>query len=173
MHSGDYMETWKSDLLKLARDSIMSWFSGKAPAFEIHPEWLKKQATFVTLTEKGELRGCIGSVHAFEELYKNVMRNAVNAAFHDPRFNPVEKHEMKNMQIEISRLSEPEILKKIRNKGVILEKNTRSVLFLPQVWEQLKSPEEFLKSLCWKAGLGKNCWKSANFRVFDVESIQE
>ncbi len=176
------MEKWKAGLLKLSRETLMAWFDNRPPEFEIQPEWLRKAATFVTITKHRDLRGCIGSTEAFEELYKNVMRNTINAAFHDPRFPPLQKRELKDIKIEISILSAPkaiefssddELFRKILNKGVILEHGGRSALFLPQVWEQIPEPHEFLRSLCWKAGLEQNCWRQARFRVFEVDSFGE
>lgn len=137
---------------------------------EIPKEWLEHRACFVTLKLDGELCGCIGSVEAFEPLYLNIIRNAVCAAFDDPRFPPLEPHEFLDVTSEVSVLTKPqeykpksvndllEFLQK-EKPGLIVEKDGKRALFLPQVWEELSDPKLFLSQLCLKAGLGQESWK--------------
>mgnify|MGYP001597960380 FL=1 len=151
---------------------------------KIKKKYSEKKACFVTLTISGELRGCIGSLEARQELWKDVVENARNAAFSDPRFNPLTREELKEVKIEISVLSVPEKIEyknekdlknKIKGKGVIIQKNFYSATYLPQVWEQLKNEEEFLSSLCRKARLPGNSWRNKKLDVwtYSVKSIEE
>jgi AmmeMemoRadiSam system protein A len=165
-------------LLELARQAIESYLDNEE--IEV-PELLKKknsekQACFVTLTLNGQLRGCIGTLYPRQELWKDVKENAINAAFNDPRFYPLKREELGKIKIEISILSIPErlefkdpeeLLRKINNKmGIILRKGHYTSTYLPQVWEQLTKKEEFLESLCIKAGLKKNEWKEQGIEVY-------
>lgn len=171
------------ELLKLARNAIESELNGKEFKIDenIKKKYSKKQACFVTLTENGELRGCIGSLEAHQELWKDVMDNARNAAFSDSRFNPLRKDELDKIHIEISVLSEPqrlgigkEVFDKIDNKmGIILKKGWNSATFLPQVWEQLSSKKKFLEHLSRKAGLAEDGWKNCELWFYRIESAEE
>lgn len=126
-------------------------------------------ATFVTLTRKGELRGCIGSLEAYRPLRTDVEENARAAAFRDPRFPPVVAAEWPAIGVEVSLLTPPEDLPfadeedlkaKLRPNidGVILAYRQRRATFLPQVWAQLPTPELFLAHLKQKAGLAADFW---------------
>lgn len=170
-------------LLKIARDAIESKFYDKEIYVneEIKKKFSKKQSCFVTLTEDGMLRGCIGSLYASQELWKDVVDNAVHAAFHDYRFRPVSEREIDKIKIEVSVLSIPEklgigseVFDKIDNKmGIILEKSGASSTFLPQVWEQIKDKKQFLEELSLKAGLNKDAWKTAKISFYRVEKVEE
>ena len=171
------------DLLKLARESLVCQLGGKE--VEINPKIKKKYsgkgACFVTLTIDGELRGCIGSLEAHQELWKDVVSNSINAGFNDPRFNPITSDELKKIKIEISVLSKPQklgigkdVYDKIDNKmGIVLKKGWNSATFLPQVWEQIPDKTEFLEHLSRKAGLSKDSWKDCDISYYRVESIGE
>ncbi len=124
----------------------------------------EKRACFVTLTLNGKLRGCVGSLIAHRSLLEDLLHNAKQAAFADFRFDRLTKEEFENTKIEISILSVPKVLhyssfadlekKLIANvHGVILELNGKKATFLPQVWEQLPTFNEFMVHLCKKAGL--------------------
>jgi AmmeMemoRadiSam system protein A len=126
-------------------------------------------ATFVTLTKQGELRGCIGTLQAHRPLIEDVRENAHAAAFRDPRFPPVRRDEFDDVSVEISLLSDPEpmafateaeALVRLRPHidGVVLEYGYHRATFLPQVWEQLPDPRQFLKHLKRKAGLAPDFW---------------
>jgi len=171
------------ELLKLARESIEAKLNNKElkVSDDIKKRFRTKQACFVTLTINGELRGCIGSLEAHQELWKDVVDNAVNAGFNDSRFNPVSFNELKNIMIEISVLSSSqklgigkEVYDKIDNKmGIILKKGWNGATFLPQVWEQIHSKKEFLEHLSLKAGLPKDSWKDCEISYYRVESVEE
>jgi AmmeMemoRadiSam system protein A len=179
-------------LIHLARRSIAQQL-GIVAAFPSDLDRLLKQpvfkqhrATFVTLKKKGELRGCIGSLTADELLSENVSRNAVNAAFHDPRFPPLQPAEWQQIVVEISILTPPQPLHyeagedllhllRPRVDGVVLRKGGASATFLPQVWHQLARPEDFLAHLCLKAGLSANAWRRGGLEVetYQVDAFKQ
>ena len=132
-------------------------------------------ACFVTIKKKGELRGCIGSLEAHRSMVEDVVHNADAAAFSDPRFPPLLQDELAGLELDISLLtpaqemkfgSEKELLTQLQPgiDGLILEEGYRRGTFLPSVWEQLPTPEQFLQHLKLKAGLPPNHW-SANIRI--------
>lgn len=178
-----------SELLKLAREAIESELENRELKVNesIKKKYSKKQACFVTLTLNGELRGCIGSLEAGQELWKDVVENAKHAAFDDPRFIPLSKNEAGKIKIEISILSVPEkityktekeLKKKTSGKGVIIKKGGNSATYLPQVWEDLPGFEEFIGSLCLKAGLSENAWKNLDldisvYSAYKIKEIQK
>ena len=152
-------------LLALARQAIAHHL-GRAPAPVVpdDPRLHAKGATFITLTKDGDLRGCIGSLRRSRTLGDDVLANAVAAAMEDPRFPPLEADELDAIAIEVSVLSEPEfldffgeeeLLAQLRpgEDGLIIFSGCRSATFLPQVWEQLPEPHQFLAALKHKAGL--------------------
>lgn len=133
------------------------------------------RASFVTLRIDHELRGCIGTLEAYQPLIIDVVQNARSAAFHDPRFNPLSKAEFSLLETHISVLSVPEplefnsekdLLTKIRPgiDGLILTASGHRGTFLPAVWESLPTAEQFWKHLKNKAGLPQNFW-SNNIKV--------
>ncbi|MDO5727194.1 MAG: AmmeMemoRadiSam system protein B [Bowdeniella nasicola] len=129
-------------------------------------------ATFVTLTQAGQLRGCIGTLSAHRSLRRDVVANARAAAFSDPRFAPLTAAELAEVDIEVSLLSAPtplastpglsltEVASALRPgiDGVIISDHHRHATFLPQVWEQLPEASEFLRHLLAKGGWGANGW---------------
>ncbi|MBK6863955.1 MAG: AmmeMemoRadiSam system protein B [Ideonella sp.] len=144
---------------------------GLAPsaAEPAHPALAAPGATFVTLHRRSALRGCIGTLSAERPLADDVRLHALAAAFRDPRFEPLELHEFAELEIEVSLLepaqplgsaSEAEAHSALRPgvDGVILEWRGRRATFLPQVWEQLPQPREFLAALKRKAGLAADFW---------------
>ena len=173
------------NLPQLARKTIE--FSFKNKVFEPDEETKRKyksfQSSFVTLTISNELRGCIGSLLPRQELYKDAQENAINASFHDSRFPELKESELKNIKIEVSVLSEPKKLeyknesdllnKLFHDMGIILKKGYNSATFLPQVWQQLKEPVEFLEHLSLKAGLNKDAWKTADIYFYTVDIEEE
>lgn len=170
-------------LLWLARETIgrQLGMPAREPGTDIAARLLdaelqRKRGTFVTLKEHGELRGCIGSLAAIDSIVEGVKRNALHAAFDDSRFRPVEKNEFAAIEVEISILTEPtpltyasaeELLRTLQVgiDGVILRKGVQGATFLPQVWEQLPEPKDFLSHLCRKAGLPADAWRSGNLEV--------
>lgn len=140
-----------------------------APCTDDRPELHRLGATFVTLTQRGDLRGCIGSLVAHRPLLEDVRRNACNAAFSDPRFPPLGAHELAGTRVEVSLLTPPEPLQ-FQNEadaraqlrphvdGVIFSARGQRSTFLPQVWEQLPDPADFLAHLKTKARLPADYW---------------
>jgi hypothetical protein len=156
-------------LINIARGAIAGAL-GEARAPLPQEMWLAEPgATFVTLTQCGELRGCIGSLEAHRPLAEDVHHNALAAAFRDPRFAPLARHELEQTQCEISLLSaaeamafrdEADALAQLRPgvDGVILQYSHYRSTFLPQVWEQLPQPRDFMAQLKRKAGLPDDFW---------------
>jgi uncharacterized protein len=171
-------------LTALARAAIAAEFGAPWPDLP-RPAWLDEPAaTFVTLTLHGRLRGCIGSLEAHLSLYDDVMHNARAAAFGDPRFPPLAADELPAVRIEVSVLtapqplefsSEADALRRLRPgvDGVIFQYGARRATLLPQVWEQLPEPSEFLAHLKRKAGLPPD-FRAEGMRlaVYQVERFQ-
>jgi len=176
-------------LLEVARKTIQQeLFKDKATqqAELDSPKFAERRGTFVTLTINHNLRGCIGHIIPQETLLEGIRENAVNAAFKDPRFNPLSKKEWDNVKIEISILTDSkpleytdgdDLLKKIRPDidGVIIKKGYYQATFLPQVWEQLPDKKEFFTHLCLKAGMDGNEWKKGKIEVYtyQVQAFEE
>ena len=177
-------------LLSVARKTIDQALSGKeGPEIgdsDLPALFDEQRGTFVTLTIGGNLRGCIGHIIPQEALIEGIRINAINAAFKDPRFRPLNKNEWKRVKIEISILTEPkslsysdadDLLKKLRSgiDGVIIKKGYHQSTFLPQVWEQLPRKEEFLNHLCLKAGLDEDEWKKGRIEVstYQAQAFEE
>lgn len=163
-----------STLLTLARNAIASRFAQPThPLEDSHAaELAAPGATFVTLTQHGRLRGCIGSLEAWRPLRQDVQENALAAAFRDPRFEPLGADELAVTRVEVSLLtpaepmsftSEADALAQLRPgiDGVIFSVGGRRATFLPQVWEQLPTPELFMAHLKQKAGVPADYWNAA------------
>lgn len=156
-------------LLPIARAALSSALGQPRQAPE-NAAWLQDLgATFVTLTQQGRLRGCIGTLQAQRSLLADVKANALAAALHDTRFAPLTLPELDNTDIEVSWLSpmqalhfdsEVDALTQLRPgiDGVVLEFGRYRSTFLPQVWEQLPTPAEFITHLKHKAGLAPDFW---------------
>lgn len=155
-------------LIAIARASIARADEAAASSWEA--PWLRVPgASFVTLKLEGELRGCIGTIDPHRPLGEDVERNARSAAYRDPRFPPVSTAEMPRLQVEVSVLSpreampvagEADALAKLRPgiDGIYLQYREASATFLPQVWESLPDPLDFLGALRRKAGLPAGFW---------------
>jgi AmmeMemoRadiSam system protein A len=162
-------ETRDITLLAVARDAIAQRL-GAGGVDYIPPSWLQEPgASFVTLTQEGALRGCIGSLEAHRPLLADVRANAVAAALRDPRFPPLRAEELPQTRIEVSLLSaaedmeiasEADAIARLRPgvDGVVLQFGRARGTFLPQVWESLPRPEDFLAQLKRKAGLPPDFW---------------
>ncbi|RME32273.1 AmmeMemoRadiSam system protein A [Candidatus Woesearchaeota archaeon] len=161
----------KQWLLALARKAIETALKGEPLVPKQPPRAAReRRASFVTLLKHGELRGCIGSLVAHRTLAEDVIANARAAAFHDPRFPPVTAAELPALTIEISVLSSPQRITfthpaQLIGKGVIITHGHHTATFLPSVWEQLPSPEQFLSHLCVKAGLPPEEWRRGTLTV--------
>jgi len=171
-------------LLRIAREAIASYLkSGKKPDFEITDPMLREdRGAFVTLHKSGMLRGCIGSILPREPLWQAVRNMAIESAFRDTRFQPLDASELDKIDIEISVLSVPRKVKnadeiRLGEHGVIVSCYGRSGVFLPQVATETGwSKEEFLRHLCAdKAGLSPDAWKDAqtDLLVFTAEVFSE
>jgi AmmeMemoRadiSam system protein A len=159
-------------LLRLARAAIAQRFGQTADEGPQHEALEQPGATFVTLTRDGELRGCIGTLEAHRPLGVDVRENAIAAAFRDPRFPPLTAGELHHTRVEVSLLTAPQTLTfsgeadalaQLRPSvdGVILMHNCHRATFLPQVWESLPEPRQFLAHLKRKAGLPPDFWDEA------------
>ncbi len=169
-------------LVRLARQSIM------AALFEPPPDrpagatsqddavFAQRRGNFVTLETHGRLRGCIGNLVANEPLFATVPRNALRAAFSDPRFPPLDAGELASLSISVSVLTPPvpldyhdadDLLGRLvpHRDGVILQQGGARATFLPQVWEKIPDPEAFLSALCRKAGLRPDSWRRGKLVV--------
>jgi hypothetical protein len=165
----------KKRLLEIARKTIDKYISsGKKLDFtEDDPLLLKKMGAFVTIHKQGKLRGCIGNIIGQQPLYLTVRDMAIEAAAFDPRFPKVSADELKDIDIEISVLSQPQKTDdieqiKIGLHGVIVKKGFASGVFLPQVAiETGWTKEEFLSNLCaHKAGLAPQAWKDKDTQLY-------
>ena len=150
------------------------------------PGFQEKRGTFVTLKSRGQLRGCMGCLTPSETILEGIQRNAINAAFNDPRFPALTAAELEQADIEISILTSPQVLEysegnelltKLRPNvdGVIISKGQARSTFLPQVWEHLPKTEEFLTHLCRKAGLPADEWTKGELGVslYQVQYFHE
>jgi len=137
----------------------------------------------VTLTIEGNLRGCIGALQASQPLAQDVQEHAVAAALEDYRFRPVQPQEVAGLVIEISRLSPSQeleyfspqdLLLKLRPEvdGVVLRRGFQRATFLPQVWENIKDPSDFLTQLCYKMGVPGDLWLKEHLQV-QIYQVQE
>jgi len=168
-------------LLHMAREAMESAVRGKKlPSMQtasLTPSLREQGASFVTLTVRGQLRGCIGALEAYQPLADDVREHAVAAALDDPRFPPVSEDELSKIQVEVSRLTRPvpleytdanDLLSKIRPHvdGVILRDGFHRATFLPQVWEKIPDPSRFLDNLCYKMGAHDDLWRKKRLDVF-------
>jgi uncharacterized protein len=173
-------------LLTLARNAIAARFGLPAASVAVDlPDLHENGATFVTLTQRGQLRGCIGSLEAWRPLLADVQENACNAAFRDPRFAPLRTDELPVTRVEVSLLTpaepmdfrdEADALAQLRPDidGVIFTAGSRRSTFLPQVWEQLPEPAEFMAHLKQKAGLPADYWgPDVNLQRYSVKKWKE
>jgi AmmeMemoRadiSam system protein A len=178
-------------LLQLAREAVtIRVKGGRLPPLDLAsmPRRLREDgASFVTLTIRGELRGCIGALTPYQPLALDVRDHAVAAALEDPRFPPVSEDELGGIKVEVSRLTRPQrleyvdaedLLSRLRPHvdGVILHDSFgHRATFLPQVWEKIPDPAEFLDHLCEKMGLSGHAWRTKPLEVstYQVEEFHE
>lgn len=178
----------RAELLAIARRAIELAVTGQEEvelAVEDGP-LAELGSSFVTLTLEGRLRGCIGSLSFDRPLINDVRENAVAAAVRDRRFPAVAPSEIPHLRIEVSLLSPPRPLPVAETleeaaavlrpgiDGVVLERGWARGVFLPQVWESLAEPREFLRQLQRKAGLEPDDWdRATRLWRFDVEKVRE
>ena len=180
----------QKELLRAAREAIEHRVQGrKLPPIQktsLTENLSEQGASFVTLTIRGQLRGCIGALEAYQPLIDDVREHAVAAAFEDPRFPPLREDELNRIQIEVSRLTRPvpleykdadDLLSKLRPHvdGIIIKDGLRRATFLPQVWEKLPDPSDFMDNLCYKMGTAHHHWRNKHLDVFiyQVEEFHE
>ncbi|HEY3269610.1 MAG TPA: AmmeMemoRadiSam system protein A [Geothrix sp.] len=174
-----------STLLVIARGAIAEQL-GLVGASVPTAGWLEEPgASFVTLKRHGSLRGCIGTLAPGRPLGEDVAENARQAAFHDARFPPLAQSEFADTELEVSLLSplepvpcesEAHLLARLRpgEDGLVLEWRDQRGAFLPQVWEQLPDPGDFLAHLKRKAGLSMDFWNDGiRFARFTVTRFHE
>jgi AmmeMemoRadiSam system protein A len=175
-------ENEQKELLKIARETIISYVtSGKVPAVETASSGLNLETgCFVTIKQKGQLRGCIGNFVSDKPLYRLVQEMAVSAATRDPRFYPMKAHDLDDFEVDVSVLSP---LKKaasveeiqVGTHGIYIVKGSYRGVLLPQVatdygWNR----DEFLRHTCIKAGLPENAWQGeCEIYIFSAEVFGE
>ena len=180
----------KSFLLAIAKNAVSAAaHNQRLPHLDITslpPSLREKGASFVTLTTSSQLRGCIGALEASQPLALDVQEHAKAATRQDFRFPPVTPQEISSIRIEISRLTTPVLLEYMDGKqlaeilepgrdGVVIRDGFRRATFLPQVWEKLPSPEDFLSHLCLKMGASPDVWRKKKLSVYtyQVEEFEE
>ncbi len=147
---------------------------------EYPPAFSAKRGVFVTLTEAGDLRGCIGIPYPVMPLSEALEDAAVSAAVRDPRFRPVEPEELADISLEVTVLTPPEALicrpaerpeyVEVGRHGLIAKAGSRSGLLLPQVATEYGwTPAEFLSQTCIKAGLPQSAWRESSCNIFLFE----
>ncbi|RRJ85812.1 AmmeMemoRadiSam system protein A [Gulosibacter macacae] len=173
-------------LLAIARSTIANELGVHAPMPARDDALRKPGASFVSLSIDGKLRGCIGTLRAYRDLGDDVAENAIAAAFQDPRFGPLQRSELDQIRIEVSELTEPKAIGYDGTRagaiaalrpgvdGVVLHAGRHRATFLPQVWQSLPDPNQFLSHLLAKAGLDPNTWPAdTTLERYGVSSWQE
>jgi AmmeMemoRadiSam system protein A len=183
-------EEERSILLKLARQALEAAVNKRTfPPLDFNslPHRLHQPgASFVTLTRRGELRGCIGALEPYLPLAEDVCEHAIAAGLQDYRFPPVQPSELDEILIEVSRLTLPQdlayegsqdLIRRLRPNmdGVTLWDGIRRATFLPQVWEKIPDPATFLSHLCQKMGASPDAWRQRKMKVqiYQVEEFHE
>ena len=173
----------KEVLMDIAKESIRCAVMGEeTPEFEISSDNLKENCgAFVTITKRGDLRGCIGYTLPLDSLYKIISEVAKSAALSDPRFPPMREDELNEIELDISVLSPLKEISDISEievgkHGLLIEKGGFKGLLLPQVaieqnWDRIK----FIEQTCYKAGLNKDAWKESDtiIKTFSAEVFGE
>ncbi|MHB8873407.1 MAG: AmmeMemoRadiSam system protein A [Myxococcaceae bacterium] len=172
-------------LLSLARAALVEALGGAAACASREPWLCEPGACFVTLSQQGALRGCIGSIEARRPLGEDVRANARGAAFHDPRFPRLLEVELPDTRIEVTLLSkleplevqtEAEAIAALRPgvDGLVLSWGGRRGVFIPQMWQKLPEPALFLRYLRRKAELPLDGWPSGTrLQRFTARSWEE
>ena len=183
-------ELEKRTLLQLARQALEHGIHGEAlPPIDqvtLTPVLQSEGASFITLTEDGQLRGCVGALQPYQSLAEDVREHAIAAALQDYRFPPVQPDELPKIEIEVSRLTVPQplnyatpadLLARLRPgvDGVILRDGFHRATFLPQVWEKIPDKADFISQLCAKMGASHDLWRRKHLEVliYQVEDFHE
>lgn len=177
-------------LLKIAREALENGVLGKPPPVlqleQLSNNLRKAGASFVTITRRGMLRGCIGALEPYQELVEDVIEHAAAAALEDYRFPPVQPDELSEICIEISCLTVPKILEYENDQdlmarlrpgvdGVVVRDGFRRATFLPQVWEKIPQPANFMSQLCQKMGASADLWRRKKLEIltYQVEEFHD
>lgn len=189
MHLIDAQELPGQELLRLARGSIEHGLVHREPlpinCDELPEALAELRATFTTLRLEGELRGCSGTLDAAHPLAIDVTRSAFQAAFRDPRFEPLSQDDLGAIRLEVSVLSplesipfsdEADLLGLLMpgTDGLVIVADGRRATFLPKVWEMLPDPRQFLAALKLKCGLTEDYWSERlEFQRYKTTSYGE
>ena len=158
--------------------------NGKPPKLDLPSfpaELQDNRATFVTINKNGQLRGCIGTIQAYQPLITDLVENAFKAAMKDPRFPPTQEDEAGALEISVSLLSpmsemtfsdEADLLSQLRPRqdGLIISDQGKRSVFLPQVWDSIPDAKSFLTRLKQKAGLAADHW-SGDFQAWRFTAL--
>jgi len=174
-------------LLQVAKESIQQGLDKNQPLSVVLSDYTEElqenRASFVTLEIHQQLRGCIGTLWAYQPLIRDVAYHAYAAAFSDPRFPKLTREEFPLLDIHISILSLPSpisfeseehLIEQLRSgiDGLILTEGAHKGTFLPSVWESLSNPNDFISHLKQKAGLSPNYWSDTiKVERYTTESI--
>jgi hypothetical protein len=175
-------------LINLARESIKSELIGQKLVVEevIKERFSEKKGVFTTIYNYPEkkLKGCIGIPYPVYPLWEGVLRTAVDAAFNDPRFEPLKDlEEFSHIVVELTILTSPRLLKvppdrypeyiEIGKTGLMIEKGVSRGLLLPQVATEYNlTKEQFLRETCLKAGLHPDAWKEKDTKLYIFEGFK-
>jgi AmmeMemoRadiSam system protein A len=174
-----YSESDKQLLLGLARGAIEAHLNGDTPQVptNLPPLLCEPRGVFVSLHRQGRLRGCIGYLEAVKPLGQAIQEMAAAAAFHDPRFRPLQSHELKDLEVEISILTPMRRIAKVEEiqvgtHGLYIERGFSRGLLLPQVavqcgWDR----NTFLEQTCCKAGLPPDAWKDQAAKIYTFTAV--
>ena len=169
-------------LLELARETLETYFKDIDPDTTDCSHLTQLRGCFVTLHKHGELRGCIGFTKPIMSLFEQIIAATKAAAFEDPRFDPLGEEELKDIKIEISVLTRPELIKaeslqdyidniEIGKDGLIIELYGNSGLLLPQVATEYHwTPQQFLDAVSDKAGLEADAWKQKEAKIYKFKA---
>ncbi len=173
-------------LLNLARQSVVAatlhWRNWRPDLGDLPPRLSEPGASFVTLHTHGKLHGCIGSIEARLPLALDVVKNAENATLNDPRFPPLQPEEVDDTEIEISILTpmqplsytdQDDLIRQIRpgEDGVLVERGWQRGLLLPQVWEHIPNPREFLAHVALKAYADASIYADTRTTVYKFQIV--
>jgi uncharacterized protein (TIGR00296 family) len=168
-------------LISVAKGAILSQFKKVSTTIPKNPKFDARSGIFVTIKKGDQLRGCVGYPEPVLPLIDALQRAALSAAFDDPRFPPLDEAELEHISVEISVLTEPEMIKvdspkdypnkiKIGVHGLIIRKGFNSGLLLPQVAvEQGWDAKEFLSHACMKAMLSPDSWLKKETKIYKFE----
>jgi AmmeMemoRadiSam system protein A len=178
----------KRALLDIARTAIRHQVLGRRAAEATAPDTARglffpaAEGAFVTIKNRGELRGCLGTLKCVVGLETEIARCAADAASQDPRFLPVAPDELPDVSLEVSVLGPLEAIDPldesaiaIGRHGLVVEEGRRRGLLLPQVATEWRwTVEQFLRQACVKAGLAPDAWRhGARVYRFDAEVFGE